>query len=454
MSAEVAPLPTGTRPTRHDLRRHTPRGGVPALTATLWIALLPPFPSTALARTWDEDRRADAPASSGTDRIPAELHLDVGDQKVISAEGVKSYSEGKRGVVDVRLTRDAQRFVVVGLHPGLTSLLFLLTDGSEKLVRITVSDPSDATGRTSHDAAARAADEERETTVERRENVRLDFYFVQLEKGSTRRIGVGTPGAVTAGLRVDVDLTRGALQGASAIVEDQALLRLDLAQSAGWAKLLRQATVITQSGAKARFSGGGEVNIVVQGALATGIHRIAFGSSIEVLPRYDATSGRIEIELRADVSDLSDAHGSGTPGRTVSELTTVVNLGLGQAVVLGGLSARGEAHSRSGLPWLSQIPVLGILFGSDHVTRRETENVVVIVPTVVDTVDAEVRTYLHEALDSYKEYSGAREALETFAARRRAAVDRGGVPGAGLESSAGARLKGERRRSSRTEARP
>src|SRR5690606_16791106 len=100
----------------------------------------------------------------------------------------------------------------------------------------------------------------------------------------------------------------------------QALLRLDMAQAAGWAKLMRQAAVITQNGAKARFSGGGEVNIPVQGSLTTGIHRISFGSSIEVLPRYDASSGRIEIELRADVSDLTDDRGTGTPGRTVSEL--------------------------------------------------------------------------------------------------------------------------------------
>ncbi len=416
------------------LRRRgaAPRRDAAALAAALWLAVLPLSPSAALAQTWDEERRPGAQPRSSPERIPVKLHLDVGDQKVLSAEGVKSYSEGKRGVVDVRLTRDAQRFVVVGLHPGVTSLLFLLTDGREELVRITVSDPSDSASGDSSRVAGGAVDEEHETIVERRENVRLDLYFVQLEKGSTHRIGVDTPDGIAAGLRVDVDLTRGALQGASAIVEDQALLRLDLAQSAGWAKLLRHASVVTQSGAKARFSGGGEVNIAVQGALATGIHRIAFGSSVEVLPRYDALSGRIEIELRADVSDLSDAHGSGTPGRTVSELTSVVNLRLGQAVVLGGLSARSEAQSRSGLPWLSQIPVLGILFGSDHVTRRETENVVVIVPTVVDAVDGDVRVYLREALASYKEYSGAREELERFETRRRTAMDRRGVPSAGL----------------------
>lgn len=356
--------------------------------------------------------------------FPLELELEVGEQKVLSAELVRSYSEGKRGVVDVRLTRDAKRFVVVGTAPGSTSLLFLLTDGTEKHVRIQVRDPN---GQSSVPSGHEA--------VERRDNVRLDFYFVQLEKGYNHRIGVGTPDSVSAGFQASFDLARNSLQGATAVVEDQALLRLDMAQAAGWAKLMRQAAVITQNGAKARFSGGGEVNIPVQGSLTTGIHRISFGSSIEVLPRYDALSGRIVVELRADVSDLSDDRGTGTPGRTVSELETVVNLRLGQAVVLGGLSASSEIHTRSGLPLLSQIPLLGVLFGSDRVTRQETENVVFIVPSVVDAVHADARQYIREALDAYRSYDGDRDDLGAFAEKKRANLSRATAPSAGLESS-------------------
>lgn len=363
------------------------------------------------------------------DPFPLELHVAVGDQKVLSAELVESYSEGKRGIVDVRLTRDAKRFVVVGLHPGVTSLLFLLTDGTEKLVRITVRDPLGKGEDAKRRANTRGAGE---ALVERRDNVQLDFYFVQLEKGYDHRLGLGTPDSVAAGLQGTVDLTRGAIQGATAMVEDQALLRLDLAQAAGWAKLMRQATVITQNGAKARFSGGGEVNVAVQGSLTTGIHRISFGSSIEVLPRYDAATGRIEVELRADVSDLSDDRGSGAPGRTVAELETVVNLRLGQAVVLGGLTASSATHVRSGLPWMSQIPVLGLLFGAERVTRRDTENVVFIVPTVMDSVDDEARAYIREALETYRRYDGDRDDLEGFGGRREAIERRATTPSAGL----------------------
>lgn len=340
--------------------------------------------------------------------LSGELELNVGEQKVLSAEGVRSYSEGRKGVVDVRLTRDATRFVVVALEPGTTTLLFLLRDGSERHLHITVRDPR----------GSDASDLEPAQAVERRDNVRLDFYFVQLEQGYHHRIGLSTSDSVAVGAQASFDLVRGSLQGATAVVEDQALLRLDLACADGSAKLLRQASVLTRNGSKARFSGGGEVNIPVQGSLATGIHRISFGSSIEVLPRYDARSGRIEIALRADVSDLSDDRGTGTPGRTLSDLETVVNLRIGQAVILGGLSASSETHTRSGLPLLSQLPLLGVLFGSDRVTRQRTENVVLIVPSVTDPVPRDARVYLREALDAYRQYRGKEAELDDFADNR------------------------------------
>src|SRR5882724_7697806 len=61
-----------------------------------------------------------------------ELNLGVGEQRVLATDGVRSYSEGVPGVVDVRLTKDARQFVVVGQHPGATSLLFMLEGGAER----------------------------------------------------------------------------------------------------------------------------------------------------------------------------------------------------------------------------------------------------------------------------------------------------------------------------------
>ena len=339
-----------------------------------------------------------ADAHGGEPRAESlELKLGVGEQRVLATDGVRSYSEGVPGVVDVRLTKDARQFVVVGQHPGATSLLFMLEGGAERQYRIVVADA----GVQAAEPAVPASG------VEARDNVRLDFYFVELGATATDRVGVSWPASLGGGeLGASFDLLHGSFDSATAVITNQALPRLDLAASSGYAKILRQAAVITANGTEASFSGGGEVNLRVQGTLAAEIRSIEFGSTVKVLPRYDRDSGRIELTLTADVSDLTDDNGTGAPGRSKAHLHTIVNLELGQSLVLAGLTARSQARTRSGLPLLSDIPILGILFGSTTNRRQDSQNVIFIVPTVVDAVSVVARERVQEALEAYEKYEG------------------------------------------------
>jgi pilus assembly protein CpaC len=323
------------------------------------------------------------------------LELEVGEQQVIPSDNVQSYSEGAKGVFDVRLTKDASQFVIVGLHEGTSTLLFLMTDGSEHHYKISVKDPNAAKQR-----------QKAQGTVEARDNIRLDFYFVQLSKKSGYQIGIGWPGSIAPTMSANINARTGSLESATVIVTNQALPRLDMGQSSGWAKVMRQAAVVTANGEKAAFAGGGEVNIAIKSAMTTGIQKIPYGSQIEVEPLYDSQSGRIELRLHADVSELDDDQGTGAPGRTTATLDTMVNLEIGQSLILGGLNSKTERSSKSGLPLLSQIPILGVFFGSHAHAEAETENVVVIVPSVVDAVSMQDRAQVNKALTRYNEYSG------------------------------------------------
>jgi pilus assembly protein CpaC len=328
------------------------------------------------------------------------LRLELGEQRVIPSDGVRSYSEGVPGVIDVRLTADGRQFVLVALRPGQSTLLLLMLDGSEKQYRIAVTDPEARVD-------APKPVEPASGRVPARDNVRLDFYFVKLDKSYNHQLGVAWPRSYGGGtFAAAYDLQAGALASATAVVQDQPLPGLDLAQATGWAKLLRHAALITANGEQARFSGGGEVNIPVQGSLTTGIHRIAFGSSIGVLPRYDKDTGRLELQIEADVSDLSTDRGSGAPGRVTSTLSTLVNLELGQSLMLAGLSASSQARTLAGLPLLSQIPILGALFGSHGELAQDSEDVVFIVPSVLDAVALESRERIQDALEAYEAYGG------------------------------------------------
>lgn len=323
-----------------------------------------------------------------------QLVLQVGEQRVISSDNVRSYSEGTKGIVDIRLTRDATQFVIVALAPGTTTLLFLMMDGTERHYKITVVDPNAHTRDRS------------DGTVEARDNIRLDFYFVQVARNYGHQIGIGYATSIAPRGSATFDLKTGTLESATAVITNQALLRLDMAQASGWAKVMRQAAVVTENGQKSSFSGGGEVNVPIQSALSTGIQKIPFGSVIEVEPAYDSSSGRIELRIHADISELQSDNGTGVPGRLTSALDTVVNLELGQSLILAGLTARSERTSKAGIPGLSQLPIIGLLFGSHSHAEDESENVVVIVPSVVDAISMQDRARLNEALRRYSRFSG------------------------------------------------
>jgi pilus assembly protein CpaC len=321
------------------------------------------------------------------------LKLAVGGQLTLPTENVKSYSEGVRGIVDVRMTKDASQFIIVALARGTTTLLLLMLDGTERYYRIEVGEPETRQQR-------------RDGSVGVRDNIRLDFYFVQLAKSYGHNLGFGWPASIAPSFSAVYDVKNGQLASATAVISNQALPRLDMAQASGWAKVMRQAAVVTANGEKASLTGGGEVNIPVQTAMAIGVEKVQFGSQIAVEPLYDVQSGRIELRLRADIAELDDDHGTGLPGRLTSGLETVVNLELGQSLVLGGLTAKSERTTKAGVPGLSQIPLLGLLFGSVTRAESESENVVVIVPSVVDSVSMQSRERLEEALGAFTEYSG------------------------------------------------
>ena len=362
-----------------------------------WLALSATLLQPIAASAQGSNGPSRAPqAAGGPSQAPSEeFELLVGEQRVLSTKGVQSYSEGAKGIVDVRLTKDSSEFVVVALSEGTTTLLFLMIDGSERHYRITVTDPN-APRRRGKNLGA----------VEARDNIRLDFYFVQLSKNYGHQIGIGFPGSIAPTFSAAYNFQTGSLESATAVITNQALPRLDMAQSSGWAKVQRQAAVVTANGEKASFSGGGEVNVAVQSALTSGIEKISFGSVIEMEPNYDSTNGRIELRLHADISELESDRGTGVPGRVTAALDTIVNLELGQSLILAGLTAKSERSSKSGIPFLSQIPLLGILFATHGHAEEESENIVIIVPSVVDAVSMEDRRRLDDALRQYADYSG------------------------------------------------
>lgn len=335
------------------------------------------------------------PSASADVEAARPIVLRVGEQKSLSARGIRSYSEGAPGPVDIRITRDQSRFVIVGKQEGTTSLLLIKDDGDQLQYTISVI----------------AADAHK--GFGSRENIRLDLYFVLIQDRYSHQIGLNWPGNIGSTIapsEAAIAITGGsaqATQSAFQILPQTFLPSFDLAQAKGWAKTYRQATLVTANGTEAVFTSGGEFNVQVENNLTVDVQAIEFGTKISVLPKYDSETGRIELEIVAEVSDLDAAKGvRGIPGRITTHVETLVNLELGQSVSLAGIRARTERRKKNGIPGLALIPFVGALFGTNSRQTDDNESYMLVVPSVVEPVSLSQRDRVEEALRVYESFHG------------------------------------------------
>ena len=73
----------------------------------------------------------------------------------------------------------------------------------------------------------------------------------------------------------------------------------------------------------------------------------------------------------------------GIPSQQTTEVTTEILTQDGQPIFIGGLIKNNVNDSKSGVPFISKIPVIGALFSSRTHARSNTETIVLISPYLV-----------------------------------------------------------------------
>jgi pilus assembly protein CpaC len=404
-------------------------------------------------------RVAYADAKDSTIPVNGEtITLAKGETKIISAKDVRNYSEGAPGIVEIKLTQDGDKFVIAGKSPGSTTLLLIKTDGTQITLNIDVFLRSpqvvehelaqlleglsgvqvrrvgahividgvvandqdlkrvqhvaslypgqvDSLVQLSTSGMAVSSSQESQRFV-----VRIDFYFVQYDTDATYQAGIGWPasiGGTNLQSTFSYDFLNGAPHTATATLSNQPLPRLDIASTRGWAKVLKQATVITNNGVEAMFQNGGEQNFTVTTGLGVGIQRIPYGTEVTVLPKYNPMTRELDVKVQAKVADLvASVAGTTLPGRTTSELQTNVSLKLGQSLVLSGIRRESTNHTVTGIPFLKDIPVIGLLFGSHADDTQATEGAVFVVPSVIEAVSTPAQELVNSAISKFKDFHG------------------------------------------------
>ena len=111
------------------------------------------------------------------------------------------------------------------------------------------------------------------------------------------------------------------------------------------------------------------------------------GVTLKVKPRVNPGGLVImEIDQKVDSVLATSAGASDNPDILQRQIKSTVAVQSGETLVLGGLISEDKSQTKSGIPLLHHIPLIGFLFGTTDTLTTRTELVVLITPRVVENM--------------------------------------------------------------------
>jgi len=193
---------------------------------------------------------------------------------------------------------------------------------------------------------------------------------------------------------------------------------IDAEATKGRAKLLAEPNLLAGNRDTASFLEGGEFPVPIAQPGANGTVTITvqyreFGIRLAFMPEIVSDS-LIKLRVSPEVSDLDFANGvviSGfrIPGLRTRRASTTVDVKRNESLIISGLFSETRQRTRSGVPLLMDIPIIGALFGTTSWTSNETELLILVTPTLVNPNAPPARSILNVLPDTSLP---AREAIE------------------------------------------
>ena len=112
------------------------------------------------------------------------------------------------------------------------------------------------------------------------------------------------------------------------------------------------------------------------------------GVILNVTPRINA-GGWVTLAVEQEVSSPGPPPTAGiqSPSINIRSVQTQVTIKNGQTIAIGGIISETNGVSRNGLPVLSRIPGLGLLFGNTTRKKSRTELIALITPHVIEDIE-------------------------------------------------------------------
>jgi general secretion pathway protein D len=192
---------------------------------------------------------------------------------------------------------------------------------------------------------------------------------------------------------------------------------LDLLQTVSKVKVISAPRVMVLNNHTASIDVGDEVPIATSTAVGVitanapvvnTIQLLDTGIILKVTPRV-GSGGMVLLDVDQEVSSSVPTTSSTINSPTIQQrkISSSIAVQNGQTVAIGGLISDNRTNSRSGIPYLMDLPYVGALFSLKNTQVNRTELIVLMTPRVVadEAQAAEVTEELREKLPLIRDFN-------------------------------------------------
>ncbi|EIF35538.1 Flp pilus assembly protein, secretin CpaC [Burkholderia sp. Ch1-1] len=277
-----------------------------------------------------------------------------------------------KSVAGLRIDAIGSSIVLSGvIHRDMAGIVKAATQDMKNVVDTTTVDEGDALRKTVH---FKVQIMEVTRTGQRNLGIAWDSAFKGPQIGGAASVATGAAKAVTAG-------TSYFLAGIASNITSQ----INFAVENGDAYVLAAPELNTKSGGTASFLAGGQVPIPQSGALGTtSIEYKDYGIKLSIVPVVDANN-IISAHLTTEISQIDPSVTyAGMPGFLTRNTSSDISMRAGETLAISGLVSADAANGSNGMPFLSQVPIIGQLFRSDSFRAKKSDLVIFVTPVISD----------------------------------------------------------------------
>ena len=222
------------------------------------------------------------------------------------------------------------------------------------------------------------------------DSVILETQFVELSEQGARDLGIDLTnsagqiavGTITTGSNLPFGLDPNKILPSGAV---QAAIYAQVKKGEG--RIVSRPRIAAQSGSTAKIITGDALPILTSIALS-GVNAVSqqvqyvnVGVTLQIAPRVSG-DGFVTSQIYGVVSSVT-GFSQGYPTISQREAETSASVRDGETFVIGGLTQENNLTTKSKVPLLGDIPLVGNLFKLEQSTRSKTELYIVITPHIV-----------------------------------------------------------------------